>query len=266
MYGRPWEGFRDKRVLKELIVIAEQGYGDTIQFCRLVTYLNDIGINASLFCQEALVPMLRKSSMIMDIKVSIKNRNPNTLWCPLLSLPGILKLKASEIPYAKGYLKPCDKEVSRWKRILRRSEGKRLVAIHWQGSESFERNIYSKGRSMAIEDLETLKQLQNVEFVSVQKGKKNIENRLRSGLSFVAGQREVDESLDFEETMSVLANCELLISTDSSVVHLAGAIGLKTWVALNWVPEWRWGLDGKKWPGIQVCNYLENKRMRNGAT
>ena len=85
-----------------------------------------------------------------------------------------------------------------------------------------------------------------MEFVSVQKGKKNIENRLRSGLSFVAGQREVDESLDFEETMSVLANCELLISTDSSVVHLAGAIGLKTWVALNWVPEWRWGLDGKK--------------------
>ena len=66
----------------------------------------------------------------------------------------------------------------------------------------------------------------------------------REQLDFVAGQVIVDQSMDFKDTAAVLANCDLLISSDSAVVHLAGAMGIPTWLALRWIPEWRWGLEG----------------------
>ena len=63
---------------------------------------------------------------------------------------------------------------------------------------------------------------------------------------FVAGQESVSQSIDFIDTAAVLANCDLLISSDSAVVHLAGAMGIPTWLALRWIPEWRWGLEGER--------------------
>ena len=65
-------------------------------------------------------------------------------------------------------------------------------------------------------------------------------------LNFVAGQEAVNQSMDFRDTAAVLANCDLLISSDSAVVHLAGAMGIPTWLALRWIPEWRWGLEGER--------------------
>ena len=85
-----------------------------------------------------------------------------------------------------------------------------------------------------------------MEFVSIQKGAGSEQLQINKGLPFVAGQDTVSQSMDFKDTAAVLGNCDLLISSDSAVVHLAGAMGIKTWMALRWIPEWRWGLEGQR--------------------
>ena len=89
-----------------------------------------------------------------------------------------------------------------------------------------------------------MRDLKDAEFVSIQKGAGREQLRLNQGLTFVKGQQQVSASMDFLDTAAVLSNCDLLISSDSAVVHLAGAMGIPTWVVLRWIPEWRWGLEG----------------------
>ena len=111
---------------------------------------------------------------------------------------------------------------------------------------------------MPFKALEELKGIQEVEFVSVQKGAGSEQLQLDAGLNFVAGQGAVSASMDFIDTAAVLANCDLVISADSGVVHLAGALGIPTWVALCYVPEWRWGLKGENTPWYQgMCLFRQ---------
>ena len=123
---------------------------------------------------------------------------------------------------------------------------KRLIALHWQGNPGHENSLYSRGRSLPFERFLALQQLADVEFVSIQKGAGSEQCRTEHNLNFVAGQETVNQSMDFRDTAAVLANCDLLISSDSAVVHLAGAMGIPTWLALRWIPEWRWGLEGDR--------------------
>ena len=120
-----------------------------------------------------------------------------------------------------------------------------MIALHWQGNPGHEHSLYSRGRSLPFEQLLPLGQLADVEFVSIQKGAGSEQFQTNSELTFVAGQKSVSQSMDFKDTAAVLANCDLLISSDSAVAHLAGAMGIPTWLALRWIPEWRWGLEGE---------------------
>ncbi len=82
-------------------------------------------------------------------------------------------------------------------------------------------------------------------------------------MPFVAGQKEFDETMDFRDTSAVLANCDLLLSADSSVVHLAGAMGTPVWIALSWIPEWRWGLEGQTTPWYQSARLFRQPHAGN---
>ena len=98
---------------------------------------------------------------------------------------------------------------------------------------------------MPLEALSILGKLKDVEYLCIQKGEAAKEIRLQSILPWVGGQQSVSSSMDFQDTAAALKCCDLLISADSSVVHLSGALGVPTWVALSKVPEWRWGLNSK---------------------
>tara|TARA_Y100001933_G_C18769397_1_gene467521 strand:+ start:17 stop:424 length:408 start_codon:yes stop_codon:yes gene_type:complete len=101
---------------------------------------------------------------------------------------------------------------------------------------------------MTYSALEGLTGLGNIEFVAIQKGEALKQLNSETKLSIVAGQSTFNNSMDFRDTAAVLQCCDLLISADSGVVHLAGAMGIPTWVGLRWVPEWRWGLSGNSTP------------------
>lgn len=250
--GAPWQGIWDPRPLNRLVLVAEQGLGDTLMFCRLGLELQRaLSVPVTLFCQKPLVPLLQRCSALDQVTFEVKEgllNAPGSLWCPLMSLPSRWHLDPGTLKRRGPYLELAAATVERWRRKLKRRPGHRLIGLHWQGNPRHEGSLYSQGRSLPFAELCGLKDLEAVEFVSVQKGAGSEQLRLDAGLPFVMGQGEVGASMDFIDTAAVLANCDLLISADSGVVHLAGALGIPTWVALRFVPEWRWGLQGERTP------------------
>ncbi|WP_398332946.1 glycosyltransferase family 9 protein [Vulcanococcus sp.] len=230
-----------------LLMMSEQGFGDTLQFCRFGLELQALGLQVILLSQPALVALLREGSGLARVEPQLcaDDLGPGPVgWLPLLDLPAHLGCKPDRIPHAQGYLHADPDRVCQWRERLQRVPGRRLIALHWQGNPGHETSLYSRGRSMLFEHWLGLRGVEGVEFVSIQKGAGSEQLRLDAGLPFVAGQAAVAASMDFRDTAAVLAQCDLLLSADSGVVHLAGAMGVPTWVGLRHVPEWRWGLQG----------------------
>ena len=233
---------------RPLLLMSEQGFGDTLQFSRYALWLQKRGFDITLLSQPALVPLLREAVGITNVVDRLdvqawQKRYP--VWMPLLDVLPTLQAQELWTPYSEGYLKIQAERINAWKHKLKRNPGKQLIALHWQGNPGHEHSLYSRGRSLPFESLLELRHLRDVEFVSIQKGAGSEQLRLNQGLAFVKGQSQVSASMDFLDTAAILANCDLVVSSDSAVVHLAGAMGIPTWLALRWIPEWRWGLEGE---------------------
>jgi len=264
LLGEPWMGHDPARPA-HLVLVAEQGLGDTLQFCRYALALQNSGIRITLFCQPALVAYLSRHSELRDVTrcVEADQLEPGSCWCPLMSLPHRLGTERDSIPAGTPYLGSDPALSAAWNARLQRRAGHRLIGLHWQGNPGHEHSLYSRGRSMRFEDWLNLRPPAGVEFVSLQKGHGQEQWRNDAGLPFVAGQQAFNASLDFDDTAAVLRNCDLVISADSGIVHLAGAMGIPTWVALRWVPEWRWLLEGSGSPWYPSLRLF--RQPRDGA-
>ena len=232
-----------------VLLMSEQGFGDTLQFSRYALHLQEQGFDVTLLSQPALKPLLRDAVGLKKVVDQIESNQwevQQPIWLPLMDVLPALHDRKLWTPYSSGYLQIEAERVHRWSTMLQRTPGQRLIALHWQGNPSHEHSLYSRGRSLPFQHLLALGQLADVEFVSIQKGQGSEQFHTNKAMNFVAGQETVSQSMDFKDTAAVLANCDLLISSDSAVVHLAGAMGVPTWLALRWIPEWRWGLDGER--------------------
>ena len=141
-----------------------------------------------------------------------------------------------KIPFPNGYARASDDSIAKWQQHLERKPKHKLIALHWQGNPDHEHSLYSRGRSLEFREWLGLQINDQLEFVSIQKGQASEQLKKDQGLNFVSGQEAVSNSMDFCDTAAVIANCDLVISSDSSVAHLAGAMGVPTWVALRWIP------------------------------
>ena len=246
-FGPSHQGPLDPR--RPVLLMSEQGFGDTMQFSRYALHLQQQGFDVTLLSQAALVPLLRDGVGLRQVVDQIEcdqwaKRKP--IWLPLLNLLPALQRRELWAPFSSGYLSVEAERIKQWSTLLRRKPKHRLIALHWQGNPEHEHSLYSRGRSLPFNHLLVLGQLADVEFVSIQKGAGSEQCQTNCGLDFVAGQENVNQSMDFKDTAAVLANCDLLISSDSAVAHLGGAMGIPTWLALRWIPEWRWGLEGER--------------------
>jgi hypothetical protein len=254
--GVSWSGPDDHRGRPDtLVLVSEQGLGDTLQFCRFALVLQNQGYRVELFCQRPLVELLSQCSAIHTVtnQWDPESRVGHTAWVPLMSLPHRLGWIADPWPQSTGYLTlppALQERATLWRHRLQRKPGHRLVGLHWQGNPEHEGSLYSRGRSMPFEAwAELLPKLPaQIEFVSLQKGFGSERWRSDLGLPFVSGQAAFSESMDFLDTAAVVQQCDLVLSADSGIVHLAGALGVPTWLGLRWIPEWRWGLDGDRTP------------------
>ena len=120
------------------------------------------------------------------------------------------------------------------------------MGLHWQGNPEAERRDSARGRSLPLALLEPLAGIPGLRLLSLQKGP-GAEQLARCSFrsAFHPGQAAVDDAWDFLDTAAIAGCCDLIISADSGLVHLAGGLGLPLWLLLQQVPDWRWGLDGE---------------------
>ncbi len=217
---------------KTILVDREQGFGDVIQFCRYIRLLEDAGGRVLFPPQKQLQTLMRGLNAHPDI-IDLDKEIPHfDLHCPLMSLPFAFKTDIESIP-GETYIVPDEKRVAVWKHRLGRKTKPR-VGVVWRGNP-----IPDKDRSI---EFELFRRLFNprCEFISLQKEVTDVE---RTGLDREGVFHTGDALADFSDTAALCVLMDLVISVDTSVAHLAGALGSPVWVLLTWVPDWRWLLD-----------------------
>jgi hypothetical protein len=226
------------------LVHAEQGLGDVIQFCRYLPLLAAQGVAVVFEVMPSLKPLLRTLPGAIRLLGRGEPLPPVDYYCPLLSLPLALNTRLDTIPAQVPYLTAEAERIAHWTQRLRALPGLR-VGIAWQGNPVVEKLVWARGRSIPLAALEPLARLPEVRLVSLQKGPGHEQLREAAFAQRIVDLgAELDRGADaFLDTAAVMAGLDLVISSDTAVAHLAGALGRPVWVALAASPEWRWGLE-----------------------
>ena len=238
-FDRPlWLGEEDISG-KTILVHWEQGLGDTLQFCRYVPILSQMGAKVLFAPHKPLRRLISTLSGAFQMADVDDGALAFDFHCPLLSLPLALRTQLETIPHHVPYLQAEPDLVSAWKARIGGHGFK--IGICWQGSTG----KVDAGRSFALKQFEALSQMPDVRLISLHKGEGEAQLQgLPEGMSVETLGSEFDAGGDaFVDTAAAMACCDLIISSDTAVAHLAGALGLKVWVALKCVPDWRWMMD-----------------------
>ena len=235
-----WDG-KGFESLEQLLIVSEQGLGDTLQFMRYVVELKRRGVRTSFCAQDKLHGLIQLSG-IDSSPLSLEQANDvkKGYWIPLLSLPKNLGVSPEKPIIIDPYISTKDSLIEKWSKRLD-IETLPVVGINWQGNPVVETESL-KGRSLSLEAFAPLA-VSKVKLLSLQKGFGSEQLETCSFKDrFVTCQGQVTETWDFLETAAIIANCDLIITSDTSVAHLAGGMGKRTWLLLQKVPDWRWGL------------------------
>jgi Flp pilus assembly protein TadD len=239
-----WEG-APLAAGERLLLLAEQGLGDTLQFARYLPLLRQRGIASQLCAPRALHGLLQASAIESQPLSSEDGERPAPgPWLPLLSLPGVLGVSPDQPLSSEPYLRAPPERIEHWRRRLA-AEPRPLIGLGWQGNPQAESGTH-QGRSLPLETFAPLAAVTGGSFLSLQKGAGTEQRHACSFRQrFVRCQEEVDDCWDFLDSAALVACCDLVISSDSALAHLAGGLGHPTWLLLKVVPDWRWGLEGE---------------------
>ncbi len=253
--ARRWSG-SEPLAGKSLLVHAEQGLGDVIQFCRYLPLLAAQGAAVVFEVMPSLKALLRTLPAAIRLVGRGEPLPPVDYYCPLMSLPLAFKTRLDTIPAQVPYLTADPERTASWMRRLRALPGLR-VGIAWQGNPAVEKLIWARGRSIPLAALEPLAHLPGVSLVSLQKGAGLEQLReVPFAQQIIDFSADLDRGADaFLDTAAVMAGLDVVISSDTSIAHLAGALGRPVWTVLAASPEWRWGLkrsDSPWYPSMRL--------------
>jgi tetratricopeptide (TPR) repeat protein len=233
-----------------VLVHAEQGLGDTLQFCRYVPLLEARGARVVFAVQPALKLLMRSLAAEGDILAYDQTLPAVDNRLALLSLPMLLGTGMSDIPVGVPYLNAEPGRRSTWQTQLRALPGIK-VGIAWQGNLETEKQGGFRGRSFPLAALAPLAGVPGITLVSLQKGPGS---RQRAEVEFGRQVLELadpgymgpEEMLD---TAALIQELDLVVTSDTITAHLAGALGTPVWVALSTSPDWRWltGREDSPW-------------------
>ncbi|MFZ1179970.1 MAG: tetratricopeptide repeat protein [Herbaspirillum sp.] len=242
-----WDGISPLKG-KYILLMHEQGYGDSIQFARYVHMLLDQGVRVALHVKAPLARLFRT----LSDNITLVRENDPLPKCDcayvLMSLPHALGTnRIEDIPAAPSYLSADPDESAAWAFKLDQLAGNKTdlrVGFAWAGNPE---HGSDRRRSIPLETFSALFDTPGVKFFSLQKGHVTPElGKLSKELPvFNIG----DDFQDFADTAAAMVNLDLVISVDTSVVHLAGALGIPTWALLAHTPDWRWfnGREDSPW-------------------
>ena len=253
--GKPrWDGssFANKR----LLIHYEQGLGDNIQFARYLPMVKALGGTVILETLEPLTGLFRSFSGIDELLVYEHNKQPSVqfdLYTSLFDLPSIFQTTLETIPAKVPYIHADPAKVRSWRDRITGPDFK--VGIVWAGSPVHGNDRY---RSCPLDYFEPLSKIDGVQLYSLQKGPATAQMDLLAGKISVTNISNHLE--DFSDTAAAIENLDLVISVDTSVLHLAGAMGKPAWAVLPFAPEWRWMLDRTDSPWYPTMKLFRQKQ------
>jgi len=226
----PWDGAPCRR----LLIWHEQGLGDTVQFVRYAKLCKERAATVVVLCPTELVSLLKRCPFIDDAVDAVRAGDFDQ-HISIMSLPNRFKTTLDTIPAPIPYLSADEALAARWRRRMG-CAGLR-VGLVWSGN--IRRNhlrfqVIDRNRRLSLEDMQALLELPNITYYSLQKGEAEKEAEGHDMINFM------DEVSDFAETAAIIANLDLVISADTSVAHVAGAMGKPVWVLSRFDACWRW--------------------------
>lgn len=235
-YSQPlWNG--SPNTDKTILIWAEQGFGDTIQFIRYAPLIKQRVKKVVFEVQQPLVKLISTCSGIDKVIPLGSNTQEFDIHIPLLSLPGIFDTDLKNIPCHVPYLSlPNGHKIDN--SLIRKERNKLKVGIVWAGNPKHKND---RNRSCPISNFLELGECADVVLFSLQKGPQN-----RDLNRYLSEGKVVDLSNilnDFSDTAAVLEELDLVITVDTAMAHLAGALGKQVWVLLPFCPDWRWMLN-----------------------
>jgi tetratricopeptide (TPR) repeat protein len=249
--GTPLDG-------RTILLHAEQGLGDTLQFIRYAPLVKEHGGTTVVECQPPLLRLLANCPGV-DRLVPQGSRLPDVdVQAHILSLPGLFRTSLATVPATVPYLFADNQLVEHWRRELSAIRAFR-VGIAWQGNPKFRKD---RDRSVPLAHFAALARVPGVQLISLQKG---------PGTEQLAGVADhfpvtdlgsrLDETAGaFMDTAAVMKNLDLVVTSDTVIPHLAGALGVPVWVALPLAPDWRWllGREDSPWyPTMRLFRQTE---------
>jgi tetratricopeptide (TPR) repeat protein len=222
---------------KTIFLYPEQGIGDAIQFARFIPEVAARGGRVVLEIKPELWRLFEGFPGVTQLLNPGESPAAFDVHLPLVSLAFALGVTASTIPANIPYLKADEGPVRKWAERFNSSDERLRVGLVWAGRPQ---HINDRRRSMKLGDLAPLASANNVAIYSLQKDRGGQGESLPTGMEIVDWTEEL---IDFGETAALLANLDLVITVDTSVAHLAGAMGKRVWIMLPFVPDWRWMLD-----------------------
>lgn len=247
---------------RKLYVHSEQGFGDSIQFIRYLPLVKARGGTVIFETMEPLLELFKNYPGIDELVTPSSDGQPAVacdLCTPLLSLPSIFGTTLNTIPADIPYLFADSLKTAYWQRRLS-SPGFRIGLV-WAGKPSHGND---HARSFRLEDYAQLTGICGTQFYGLQKGKaaeQATKLAARINLSNLGEQFE-----DFADTAGVIANLDLVISVDTAVAHLAGAMGKPVWVLLPFVPDWRWFFDRNDSPWYPTMRLFRQEKHGDWMT
>ena len=251
-----WLG-KESLANKTILLYSEQGLGDSIQFCRYAKLVKSLGARVLLEVPKHLVALLHELEGV-DLLIENGKPLPNFDYqCPLMSLPLAFKTELNSIPSTSAYLKSNAAKLEVWSKRLG-EKSKMRIGLVWSGSTGHKND---HNRSLSLTDV--LKHLPpNFEYVSLQK---EVREGDKEALTNSAIKHYGNELNDFTDTAALCDLMDIVISVDTSVAHLAGALGKTTWILLPYVPDWRWLLDRDDSPWYESVKLYRQDEDRQYA-
>ncbi|HUH92399.1 MAG TPA: tetratricopeptide repeat protein, partial [Casimicrobiaceae bacterium] len=245
---------------RRIVIWCEQGFGDSVMMLRYLPMLKERGA-AKVFvvCERELVGLVQAMPAVDRVLCGNDTIGPEDfdLQCPAMSLPHAFRTTWTTVPTATAYLTLPGDRIERWRKRLSAFDGLK-VGLAWAGSETLEADTR---RSIPLAKLQPIFDVPGARFVSLQK-----DRRLDEGGSGLPLLDLVSECGDFLDTAALIEALDLVISVDTAVAHVAGALGKKVWLLNRFESEWRWGrgLTHSVWyPTMTIFNQRNSVRWED---
>ena len=252
--GAPlWRG--ESLAGKSIALIAERGFGDMIQFFRFVEQVRSLAVSVTVMVPPALQRLLTP-----EAAGDVAQSGPFDYHCPFMSLPTVLGTTPSTVPCSQGYLQADPVLAAAWRRRLGATTRLR-VGLAWRGDPAHGND---HNRSMALAQFTQLLEVDGVDFVSLQQIMRDEDRPAHAcvpQLGFHGAQLQ-----DFADTAALCEAMDLVISVDTSVAHLAGALGKRLWLLLPAVAEYRWMREREDTPWYARARLFRQPRPGDWET